>query len=130
MTNKESPERSARIDDSKYSYEDIQNCLTVLNGLVEDSVELAHLPPEQRIALLTAAGRISRPLKEELVKRHHDRRKLKRQKINDHERKVRAETGIRSARMGHVFTAPKMIENTDRADESASELIKPRNCYV
>jgi len=120
-----------RITDSKYSREDIQGCINVLQDIAANSVELAHLPEDQRVALMMAAGRISRPLKDEIRKRTNDRRHLKLQKIDDHERKVRAATGIRSAREAAVFMAPQRLEGPALpAGEKEPELINPRNCYV
>ena len=116
-----------KINDPKYSKEQIDACIALLQDVVQNSVELAHLPREQRIALLRAAGEISRPDREEIRKRKKTRIQLKRQKLNEHERAVRAATGIRSARQATVFTAPKQITHQS---EEALELIKPRACYV
>ena len=120
-----------RIDPPKISPEDVQSCITVLQYMAENSVELAHLSSDQKIALLTAAGKISRPEKIELRKRHRDRDRLKRQNIDDFERSARAATGIRSARVASVFTAPKQITHVQGSDSSqATVLINPRACYV
>src|ERR1039458_2949889 len=98
----------------KYSLEEIQNCVNLLEDLVKNSVELAHLSKDQRIAILKAAGEISRPDRDEIRKRKKDRIRLKKQRIDDHERKLRRTTGIRSARETLVFTAPKAILHADR----------------
>jgi len=120
-----------RIDPPKISPADVQSCITVLQYMAENSVELAHLSSDQKIALLTAAGKISRPEKIELRKRHRDRDRLKRQNIDDFERSARAATGIRSARVASVFTAPKQITHVQGSDSSqATVLINPRACYV
>ncbi len=115
----------------KYSPEQLQACIDLLEGLVNDSAEMAHLADEQRVRLMKAAGRISRPDREEIDKRARDRRHLKHEKIERHERRVRALTGIRAAREEAVFVAPKQIEapRPEKAAE-APELIKPRGCYV
>ena len=120
-----------RIAPPTYSSEEIQECIAVLQYLAENSVELAHISSEQKIAILTAAGKISRPDKYELRKRHRDRDRLKRQKIDDHERSARAATGIRSAREASVFVAPKQITHTQNGENSqAMQLINPRACYI
>ncbi len=111
--------------------EDIQACIALLEDLVANSVELAHLSDEQRIALLKVAGEISRPDREEIRKRKRDRTRLKKQKIDYHERDIRKATGIRSAREAVVFTAPQAILHADK--ESAfqqRQLINPRACYI
>src|SRR5208283_4966734 len=119
------------IEAPKYSPEDIQACVALLEDLVKNSVGLAHLSDEQRIALLKVAGEISRPDREEIRKRKKDRTRLKKQKIDYHERDIRKATGIRSAREAIVFTAPGAILHADK--ESAfqqRQLINPRACYI
>ena len=120
-----------KIVDAKYSTEEIQRCINLLDDLVKNSVELAHLTKEQRIAILKAAGEISRPDRDEIRKRKKDRIRLKKQRIDDHERKIRRETGIRSAREAAVFTAPKAILHADKQSAFLEqELINPRACYI
>jgi len=120
-----------KIVEAKYSIEEIQRCIGLLEDLVKNSVELAHLSKEQRIAILKAAGEISRPDRDEIRKRKKDRIRLKKQRIEDHERKLRRATGIRSARQAAVFTAPKAILHADKQSAFLEqELINPRACYI
>src|ERR1700679_3036046 len=120
-----------KILDAKYSKEEIQKCISLLDDLVKNSVELAHLSKEQRIAILKAAGEISRPDRDEIRKRKKDRIRLKKQRIDDHERKLRRATGIRSAREKAVFIAPKAILHEDaKSAFLEQELINPRACYI
>ena len=120
-----------KIVDSKYSIEEIQKCIDLLDDLVKNSVELAHLAKEQRIAILKAAGEISRPDRDEIRKRKKDRIRLKKQRIDDHERKLRKSTGIRMAREKTVFSAPKAILHADKKEAFLEqELINPRACYI
>ena len=117
--------------EAKYSKDQIQQCIRLLDDLVKNSVELAYLTKEQRIAILKAAGEISRPDRDEIRKRKKDRVRLKKQRIDDHERKIRKATGIRSARQAAVFTAPKAILHADGAHAfQEHELINPRDCYI
>lgn len=113
----------------KYSAEDIKSCIDVLEHLIVNSADLAHLDPSQRIALLKATGHLSRPSRDEARKRKKDRVRLAKHKIEQHERKVRAATGIRAARESSVFTAPKQIA-APQDSSHALVLIKPRACYV
>lgn len=137
--------------------QDLETCIDVLNALVADSVTLTELPTETRIALLVAAGKLSRPTRQEERKRRRDRTRLKKQRIDDFERSIRAKTGIRSARTASVFEAPPKlipiapepcstnsthtprIEHTEtinashgahHAPVSIATLIKPKACYV
>ena len=116
---------------AKYSKEEIQQCTNLLEDLVTNSVELAYLSKEQRIAILKAAGEISRPDRDEIRKRKRDRTRLEKQRVDDHERKIRKATGIREAREKVVFTPPKAILHAQPKEAFQElELINPRACYI
>jgi len=120
-----------KILDAKYTAQEIQRCINFLDDLVKNSVELAHLSKEQRIAILKAAGEISRPDRDEIRKRKKDRIRLKKQRIDDHERKIRKATQIRTTREASVFTAPKAILHAEgQSAYLEKELINPRACYI
>ncbi len=85
------------------------------------------------MALLTAAGRISRPDPEEIKRRKKHRKRQKRQAVFEKERRLRAATGIRRAREASTFTAPQQISLAGKDDghsEDEEKLETPRNCYV
>jgi NAD(P)-dependent dehydrogenase (short-subunit alcohol dehydrogenase family) len=120
-----------KIIAAQYSLEEIQRCINLLEDLVKNSVELAHLSDEQRIAVLKAAGEISRPDRDEIRKRKRDRVRLKKQRIDDHERQLRKATGIRSLRHALVFTAPQAVLHADNQSHFQElELVNPRACYI
>src|SRR3989344_8373008 len=113
---------------TKYSEEKIRACVTVLEDLVKNSVELAHLSPELRVALITAAGQLSRPERDEIRKRKRDSRRVKHQRVVHYERRLRASTGIRSAREAAVFTVPLQITDEGvRGRFKELELVSPRD---
>jgi NAD(P)-dependent dehydrogenase (short-subunit alcohol dehydrogenase family) len=120
---------SPRIADAKFTEEEIRGCINMLEELVANTTEMAHLSEDVRIALFTAAGKLSRPDRYESKKRKKERNKLRKQKIDDHERYVRKATGIRNAREATVFTAPKQVAYQP---ENAKPLflINPRACYI
>src|SRR3989338_3871221 len=123
--------KAAKIAEQKYSAEEIQACIAIIEDLIKNSEQLAYLPEEQRIALLTIAGHISRPDREEIRKRRRDRRRVKRSRMDTQERKARASTGIRSAREAVVFIAPKQITDAGAEYQAKElELKSPRACYV
>jgi len=107
-------------------------CIPVLETLADQSEWLAKLPEEKRVALITAAGKISRPDKKEIKRRNKDKRQLKKLAIIEKERRLRASTGIRKAREDAVFTAPRMIGDTaeNQGERFIDFLETPRNCYV
>ena len=111
--------------------EDINKCIALLERLVKDAGELANLPEEQRIALLKAAGEISRPDRAERKKRNKAADKMQSLAALEKDRSARNATGIRSARIGAAFTAPKQIElSSSGTGHEEEELNSPRNCYV
>lgn len=120
-----------RISEQKYSRQEIDSCIQLLEGLLEDQEQLAYLSKEQKVSLLSASGRISRPDKIDIEIRRRNRIALLSQRIENHERKVRAATGIRSARESEVFAAPAQITNGGiKKEYKKLTLLKPRACYV
>jgi len=121
------------LDDKQEILTMLRQCIPLLEKIADQSEFLACLPERERIALVTAAGKISRPDKKEIKKRNKDRKKLKRQAIVEKERRIRAGTGIRKARETDVFIAPQQIAfdapKLNGADP-AQKLETPRNCYV
>ena len=118
-------------DDKEKTLEAIRECIPILEKIANRSELLSQIPEFERIALITAAGKISRPDKKEIKKRNKDRRLKKRVAIVEKERRLRAATGIRKARQDSVFTAPQQIcgPKTEIIN-SEPELKTPRNCYV
>ena len=117
--------------EARFSNQEIAQCVKVLEALVDNSELLAGLSQGQRIALMTAAGRLSRPHRAESRKRKNDIRQLKRQRVIDHQRDVRAATGIRNARASAVFSAPAQITGDNIFPGTKDlELKSPRNCYI
>ncbi|MBI4387697.1 MAG: SDR family oxidoreductase, partial [Candidatus Omnitrophica bacterium] len=118
-----------KIEAAKYSEEEIQACINLLEDLVKNSAQFAYLSHEQKIALLKAAGQISRPDRDQSRIRSRLTTKLKRQKVVERERSARKATGIRSAREAAVFTAPKQIAGGANISQYR-ELVNPRDCYI
>ncbi|MBA4371813.1 MAG: oxidoreductase [Thermodesulfovibrio sp.] len=119
----------------KYVSEEIDNCIAMLEALAADPGQFAGLPEEQKIALLKATGRISRPDREEIKKRNRAAGQLRRRSALEKDRTSRNATGIRQARTKETFVAPLQIDfdaadagrNSDR---STKILNSPRNCYI
>ncbi len=105
--------------------EEIQRCIETINSLVNDRNLLSSLTKDQKIALMTAAGRLSRPDKKE-IRLQHKLRNQHLRRLKDPDRKARANTGIRKAREIPVFVAPNRVEEPS----AATDLNSPRNCYV
>jgi NAD(P)-dependent dehydrogenase (short-subunit alcohol dehydrogenase family) len=120
-----------KINNLKYSEKEIQECIVLLKDLVADTQQLAFLTRDQRVNLITVAGQLSRPDRDEIRKRKRDCQRLKKQKIDNYQRVIRASTGIRSARQATVFFAPRQIAGAEaNAEHERPELIIPRACYI
>ena len=118
-------------EDKKYTLEEIQNCITTIEALVEDSEQLVCLSRQEKKRLFTAAGKIARPTTEEKKKRRKDEKIAKSQGLKKADRIARRNTGIRDARLKDVFSAPKELP-MDRIEPELNqdELSSERNCYV
>jgi NAD(P)-dependent dehydrogenase (short-subunit alcohol dehydrogenase family) len=108
----------------------IDQCISILETINGDTNQLFELPEEQRIALLTQAGQLSRPQRDEFKKRRKDAKKAMKRKAAEKDKHARNNTGIRSAREASVFVAPKMIALADETDKQDDTAVGARNCYV
>ena len=100
----------------------IDECIATLEKLLSNTNQIFELSEKKRVALLKAAGLISRPNREEFSRRKKDAQKTAKRKMIAKDRHARKETGIRSSRESAVFTAPKLIAVTK---ESENELESP-----
>ena len=120
---------SAEVIKEKPSIQKIEEATALLNQLLDNSSYLSELPDEKRIALIKAAGKLSRP------DINDDRKRKKEAKINRKKEKrkevrsANAATGIRSARESSVFSAPLQIELSDKS-KFIKKLSSPKTCYI
>ncbi|MEO9871030.1 SDR family NAD(P)-dependent oxidoreductase [Ekhidna sp.] len=112
------------------SKDQIDQCISILKTLNEDTNQIFEIPKDLRIELITQAGRLSRPQREEFKKRKKDAKKILKRKAAEKDKHARNKTGIRSAREASVFVAPKMIASKDKEARPANTSVAPRNCYV
>ena len=68
------------ILETKYSTEEIRACIDMLEYLVQNTPELYMMPYEQKLALMKAAGQLSRPDKNESRARSKQVSRIKRQR--------------------------------------------------
>ncbi|MFA5668309.1 MAG: SDR family oxidoreductase [Balneolaceae bacterium] len=115
---------------TKLTEEQIAQCISVLETLNADSAQIFDIPKEERLALIMAAGLLSRPSREELKRRKKDVKKARKRKLREKDKHARNATGIRSARDATIFIAPPMIDLTGKENQKAQKLESPRNCYV
>jgi NAD(P)-dependent dehydrogenase (short-subunit alcohol dehydrogenase family) len=118
------------MDICKTSKEEIEACIQTLHKFIEDPKLVFELPEEQRVALIKAAGKFSRPTREEYKRSKKDAQKATKRKQKERDKHARKETGIRSAREDIIFKAPKLLAAADLSQKDPGELSSPRNCYV
>jgi NAD(P)-dependent dehydrogenase (short-subunit alcohol dehydrogenase family) len=110
--------------------EQIEECIAILNALNADTNKIFEIPKEKRLALIKAAGLLSRPSRDEFSRRKKDANKAAKRKQAEKDRHARNSTGIRSAREASIFIAPTKIALTGEEVEKEVALKSPRNCYV
>jgi len=110
--------------------EEIDNCIAILQQLVDHTDQIFEIPKEKRTALIKVSGQFSRPNREEFARRKKDGKKIALRKKAARDKNARKETGIRSAREAHVFVAPKLLAAAALENHKKQELEVARNCYV
>ncbi|MGH7285205.1 MAG: oxidoreductase, partial [Polyangiaceae bacterium] len=105
----------------------LRDAIATLEAIVEDRTILADVPEEERVALLQAAGRLSRPTRHEQQRATKAFRVITHSRKKAHDRDLRAATEIRAARRAEVFEAPTRVLGMEGA---VGELTTPRDCYV
>jgi NAD(P)-dependent dehydrogenase (short-subunit alcohol dehydrogenase family) len=108
--------------------EELQRCIELLEELAGDRALLTTIDRDARVRLLTAAGRISRPMRDERRSMARAFRQRERAETKAHDREVTAATEIRTARRAAVYVAPPQL--VGGATEQERELRVPRDCYV
>jgi len=112
-----------------FSPEELARCIEILELLVEDRTRLVSLSGEARVALLIAAGRLSRPTRHEGIRENKAFRRYSKKAAREDDRALRAETDIRKARLSPVFEAPPRLPGP-APSAPPRELKNPRGCYV
>ena len=108
----------------------IDQCISILETLNEDTDQIFDIPIERRIELITQAGRLSRPQRDEFKRRKKNAKKKIKKAAAAEDKQARNKTGIRSARDASVFVAPKMIAPKGEQSRHEGESVAPRECYV
>jgi len=113
-----------------FTPEELDRCIEVLEALVEDRTLFTAVDRDRRTRLLTAAGRVSRPLREENRKMVKAFRKKAKRDALAHDRAVTALTEIRAARRAEIYVPPPQLVGGASDSAEQPELMQPRNCYV
>jgi NAD(P)-dependent dehydrogenase (short-subunit alcohol dehydrogenase family) len=113
-----------------FTPEELQRCIDLLERLAADRALLAGVDREERVRLLAAAGRLSRPTRDEQRRMARAFRSKDRAEARAHDRELTATTEIRAARRAEVYVAPPRLVPAVGAEERERELREPRDCYV
>ena len=105
----------------------IEEVILYLRELAANPLKMAELTHEQYLALMKVTGQISRPERDEVMKRRKANGKVRRQRQVLKDRSARASTGIREAREAAVFEAPLQITGQSAG---GPELSQSRRCYI
>ena len=111
-----------------FSSEELARCIEILEQLVLDRTGLVNMSGDARVALLIAAGRLSRPTRHEGIRENKAFRRYTKKTSREDDRTLRAETAIRVARLAPVYEAPPQLPG--HANAEVRELKNPRGCYV
>ncbi|MCK5344781.1 MAG: SDR family oxidoreductase [Candidatus Heimdallarchaeota archaeon] len=114
----------------EYTSEEIDNCINILDHLVKNCDDFVLLPKDKQIQLMKVAGQLSRPDRDRIKKQNKAARNIIKQKAIKAQRKARAATGIRAARVADIFKAPLELTGSTDSKKSPRILNSPRNCYV
>lgn len=113
------------VGEKGLSKEQIKSCIHVLESLLENRLDLNLLSPDERTALMMAAGKLSRPDKLSLMKYSKAHRKIKKRKERRSDDLAKNQTMIRQQRESDTFVPlPKL------ASGKTQYLKEPQACYV
>jgi NAD(P)-dependent dehydrogenase (short-subunit alcohol dehydrogenase family) len=111
----------------RFTPDELERAIALLSAIADDRSLLAGVPEETRRALVIAAGRVSRPERDEVRRMSKAMRRLERARAEVRDRELVADSEIRSSRRADVFVPPPRMLGEGATER---ELEKPRDCYV
>ncbi|MCM2303545.1 MAG: SDR family oxidoreductase [Elusimicrobia bacterium] len=108
--------------------EDIRRSLAILESVVSDPELIRELSEDERIRLMKAAGKLSRPTRLQRSRISRLERQEAKAAAIEADRAARAASGIRAARLAPVFTAPAPALPPP-PDTPERHLSRPQGCY-
>jgi NAD(P)-dependent dehydrogenase (short-subunit alcohol dehydrogenase family) len=109
----------------------VRTCIEVLRAIEADRSQLTRLSQEQRRELLTLAGLVAKPERQDLVKMAKAFRRADRAAARERDAQIIQRTGLRIQRRATRYT-PLWLPPPPAADTAAAQpmLGNARNCYV
>ncbi len=124
---------NARIEPDAHvtvSSDDIAHAVRVLNALAADRARLTALDEPTRRALLMAAGRLSRPERDELRRMNKAFRRIERDADRAADRTSLERTALRDARKAAVYQPRWVLPSPETESDENPELRNARACYI
>src|SRR5580658_10280288 len=116
--------------DTTLSDDDVLACVRVLRAIEADRSQLTRLDQEQRRELLTLAGLVAKPERQDLVRMAKAFRRAEREAAKAHDRSVIEQAGLRIQRRSATY-APLWLEPPgDEPADERPELKQGLTCYV
>jgi NAD(P)-dependent dehydrogenase (short-subunit alcohol dehydrogenase family) len=112
------------------SAEDVLTCIRVLQAIDADRSHLTHLEQSQRRELLTLAGLVAKPERQDLVKMAKAFRRAERETAKAHDRGVIAQSGLRTQRRAPQYSPLWLPPPQPGAAQQRPALRRQLDCYV
>jgi NAD(P)-dependent dehydrogenase (short-subunit alcohol dehydrogenase family) len=112
------------------SDDDVLTCMRVLRAIEADRAHLTRLTREQRIELLSLAGRVSKPERRDLVKMAKAFRRADREAEKRTDRAALERAALRAQRKSEVYRPLWLERPAQDVREEQPELHRERTCYV
>ncbi|HEY1898708.1 MAG TPA: SDR family oxidoreductase [Steroidobacteraceae bacterium] len=111
--------------------EAVRTCIEVLRAIEADRSQLTHLTQEQRRELLTLAGLVAKPERQDLVRMAKAFRRADRAAARAHDQQIIQRTGLRIQRRATRYT-PLWLPAPQSAESAPAQptLGQALNCYV
>jgi NAD(P)-dependent dehydrogenase (short-subunit alcohol dehydrogenase family) len=112
------------------SEDDFEACIRVLRAIDTDRAQLTRLTREQRRELLTLAGLVAKPERQDLVKMAKAFRRAEREAAKAHDRKLVDEALLRVQRRSPVYSPLRLEPPPAEEAGERAELKRELACYV
>ena len=126
--------RDRELPEGPFAPAELEACIKVLQALAAHPDLLASLDAATRRELIEAAGRISRPARDERRKLQKALRRKDKREVRESDAGVLDRTGIRQLRRAPVFRNLLPAGSGDRSaaggDDASAALREARKCYV
>jgi len=118
------------LSEATISDDDVEACIRVLRAVEADRAHLARVTREQRRELLTLAGLVAKPERQDLVRMAKAFRRAEREAARLHDRTLVDQAALRVQRRSPVYTPLRLELPAPNAADGRAELRNELDCYV